>query len=185
MNIQHLIYAIEVHNCGSISKAAQNLYVAQPNLRSAIKELEEEVGIVIFNRSCRGIKTTKDGLELLKRADEIISRLNALEKLYSKQDIHTVRLSITTMRSSIICEKLARYINYMNEKDISLKVHFKEATNFDAINDVVNGQADIGIIRANGNNFCYFKLCFSVFFKPIYHSYNSMPSITIISLNPI
>ena len=63
MKMQHLIYTIEVDNAGSISKAAENLYMAQPNLSNALKELEQEIGITIFKRIPRGIETTKEGRE--------------------------------------------------------------------------------------------------------------------------
>lgn len=156
MNIQHLIYAIEVHNCGSISKAAQNLFIAQPNLSNAIKELEQEIKIIIFKRTSRGIETTKEGLEFLRHANEIITQFNALEQMYVRRDDNVAKFSITTMRSSIICARLVRYVNYLNQSGASFRIHFKEATNCDAINDVVSGQADLGILRANSTNFDYF-----------------------------
>lgn len=156
MNIQHLIYVLEVNNCGSISKAAQNLFMAQPNLSNAIKDLEREIGIVIFNRTSKGVETTPEGLEFLRHANEIVSRFNALEHFYRKQKPNIIRLSITTMRSSNICTKLIHYLNNINTKERSFRIQFKEATNFDAINDVVSDQADIGVIRSNSTNFNYF-----------------------------
>ena len=55
MNIQYLKYAIEVEKNKSISKAAKNLYMGQPNLSRAIKELEDSLGIIIFERKSKGI----------------------------------------------------------------------------------------------------------------------------------
>lgn len=159
MNVQHLIYVVEIHKCGSISKAAQNLFMAQPNLSNAIKELEHEIGITVFKRTPKGIETTKDGLEFIQYASEIITRMNALEKYYSRQSGNPIRISITTMRSSIICGKFVKYINdfqSLHGDRTSFRIHFKEATNFDSINDVVNDQADIGIIRANVSSYNYF-----------------------------
>ena len=60
MNILHLKYAVEVAKTKSISKAAENLYMGQPNLSRAIKELEESLGIVIFERNTKGITVTPD-----------------------------------------------------------------------------------------------------------------------------
>lgn len=157
MDIQHLIYAVEVHHCGSITKAAQNLFVAQPNLSNAIKELEEELGISIFRRNSRGVETTKEGAEFLQYAQGIIERFNVMKQRYIKQKTDGVSLQITTMRSSLILEKIVTYINDMLEKGQAVKMHFKEATNLDVINDVVSNQADIGIVRANSVNFDYYK----------------------------
>ena len=66
MNLLHLKYVVEISKTGSISKAAENLYMGQPNLSRAVRELEEEVGITIFNRTARGITVTAEGEELLR-----------------------------------------------------------------------------------------------------------------------
>ena len=65
MTLQQLHYAIIISETGSLNKAAEILYVAQPSLTSAIKELEKELGIVIFHRSGRGVTLTNDGVEFL------------------------------------------------------------------------------------------------------------------------
>ncbi|MDY2981177.1 MAG: LysR family transcriptional regulator [Fusobacterium sp.] len=61
MNIQYLKYVVEVDKMGSINKAAKNLYMGQPNLSAAIKELEKDLGISIFYRSKKGVFPTKEG----------------------------------------------------------------------------------------------------------------------------
>ncbi len=63
MNLLHLKYAAEVSKTKSISKAAENLFMGQPNLSRAIRELEESLGIVIFERSTKGISVTEAGAE--------------------------------------------------------------------------------------------------------------------------
>jgi DNA-binding transcriptional LysR family regulator len=68
MNIQYLKYALEVAKQKSISKASRALYMGQPNLSRAIKELEDELGIVIFERNSKGIIPTPDGEEFLQYA---------------------------------------------------------------------------------------------------------------------
>ena len=66
MNIAHLKYVVEIANTNSISKAAENLYMNQPNLSRAIKSLEEEIGIEIFIRSSKGIRITPEGEEFIQ-----------------------------------------------------------------------------------------------------------------------
>ena len=61
MNIVYLRYAVAVAKAGSLNKAAEELFIAQPNLSRAIKELEKELGIVIFDRNSKGITLTSDG----------------------------------------------------------------------------------------------------------------------------
>ena len=61
MNLTHLKYAVEVEKTGSITRAADNLFMGQPNLSKAIKELEQQVGIAIFRRTSRGVAPTRKG----------------------------------------------------------------------------------------------------------------------------
>ena len=68
MNTLHLKYAVEVERTRSISKAAENLFMAQPNLSKAIKELEDSLGITIFQRTSKGVVPTQQGAEFLKYA---------------------------------------------------------------------------------------------------------------------
>ena len=61
MNLVHLKYAVEVAETGSINKASEKLYVSQPNLSRAIKELEASLGVTIFDRSAKGMVLTPEG----------------------------------------------------------------------------------------------------------------------------
>ena len=72
MNIIQFKYAIEVERTGSISQAAENLYMAQPNLSKAIRELEETLGFPVFERTSRGVVPTRRGEEFLKLARGVL-----------------------------------------------------------------------------------------------------------------
>ena len=72
MNLMHLKYAVEVEKTRSISKAAENLFMSQPNLSRAIKELEETLGITIFKRTSKGMSLTPQGEEFMQYARKII-----------------------------------------------------------------------------------------------------------------
>lgn len=74
MNLLYLKYAVEVARTTSITKAAEALYMGQPNLSRAIKDLEEELGIKIFKRTSKGIVPTEEGEEFLGYARSILSR---------------------------------------------------------------------------------------------------------------
>ena len=75
MNISHLKYALEVERTGSISRAAEALYMSQPHLSKAIRELEESMGITIFSRTPRGVAPTKQGKDFLSYAQNIITQI--------------------------------------------------------------------------------------------------------------
>ena len=81
MNILHVKYALEVAKHKSISKAARNLYMGQPNLSRAIKELESELGITIFERTSKGINPTPDGEEFLQYAKRILLQIEEVEEI--------------------------------------------------------------------------------------------------------
>ena len=68
MTLQQLRYVITISETGSLNKAAELLYVAQPSLTGAVKELERELGITIFHRSGRGVSLTNEGLEFITYA---------------------------------------------------------------------------------------------------------------------
>ena len=86
MNILHLKYAVEVGKTHSINKAAQNLYMGQPNLSRAIKDLEESLGITIFNRTTRGMFVTPQGEEFLQHAKKILSQIDEVEAMYNQEN---------------------------------------------------------------------------------------------------
>ena len=99
MNIAHLKYVVEIANTNAISKAAENLYMNQPNLSRAIKSLEEEIGIEIFIRSSKGIRITPEGEEFIQYARKIVNQVNDLEAMYTtKKNIQ--KLSVCVPRAS-------------------------------------------------------------------------------------
>ena len=75
----------EVERTGSVTKAAANLFMGQPNLSKAIKEVENEIGITVFRRSAKGVYPTPDGERFLARAKAVLEEMGKLEALY-KQD---------------------------------------------------------------------------------------------------
>jgi DNA-binding transcriptional LysR family regulator len=79
MTLQQLKYAIEVADKGSISEAAKSLFVSQPSLSAAIKELEKEIQITVFARTNRGIIVSADGAEFLGYARQVLQQVELLE----------------------------------------------------------------------------------------------------------
>ena len=82
MNILHLKYAVEVAKLGSLSKAAEALLTAQPNISRSIKELEADLGITIFSRSAKGMMLTPEGEELISYAKSILKQIEQVELHY-------------------------------------------------------------------------------------------------------
>ena len=74
MNILHMKYAVEVARTGSLNLAAETLFIAQPNLSRAIKSLEGELGITIFERTARGMVLTAEGEEFIGYAKQVVEQ---------------------------------------------------------------------------------------------------------------
>ena len=83
MTIQQLHYAIVISETGSLSKAAEVLYITQPSLSGSMQELEKELGITIFHRSGRGVTLTNDGAEFITYARQVHQQYETLMEKYS------------------------------------------------------------------------------------------------------
>jgi len=146
MNLLSLKYVIEVDKAKSISKAAQNLFMGQPNLSKAIKELEHELGITIFKRTTKGVAPTREGAEFITHANTILSQVDELESMYKAPEEKNIRFSITAARADYISFGFTDFLSRM-KRGAPLSVTFKEANAMAAIRDVAEGTSNLGIIR--------------------------------------
>ncbi|MBQ7796748.1 MAG: LysR family transcriptional regulator [Lachnospiraceae bacterium] len=85
MQIKQLEYLVKIVENGSISKAAEQLYISQPNLTKAISNLEKEYGIRLFNRKARGVELTAEGKEFMRYARKVIAEADALDSNFMQQ----------------------------------------------------------------------------------------------------
>ena len=145
MNTLHLKYAVEVERTGSITQAAENLYMAQPNLSKAIRELEEQLGFAIFERTSKGVVPTPRGRQALKSAHRVLEELEKM-RLLSRCAQARRRFSAVIPRDGYIAEGFARFAAAQDSReDIDLKV--KEANAMEAIACVAEGSFALGVIR--------------------------------------
>jgi DNA-binding transcriptional LysR family regulator len=146
MNIQHLKYAVEVARTGSITQAADNLYMGQPNLSKAIKELEASLAITIFKRTAKGVIPTKKGREFLVYAQNILTQVEEVESLFKSEKAGRQRFNIVVPRASYITRAFIEFIRVLDpEREID--INFKETNSLQAIEDIMETEAKIGIIR--------------------------------------
>jgi DNA-binding transcriptional LysR family regulator len=146
MNTLHFKYALEVERTGSITQAADNLFMAQPNLSKAIKELEDTLGIPIFKRTSKGMVPTEKGAEFLVYARNILAQISEMEALYSSDNKEKQRFNIVIPRGSYISTAFTKFVSELNS-EIEIDVDVKETNSIQAISDVANGDYNIGIIR--------------------------------------
>ena len=156
MNIIYLKYAVEVAKTCSISKAAENLYMGQPNLSRAIRELEESLGLTIFVRSPHGVKTTPEGEEFLSYAKNILRQIDEVEAVYTQGKKHRKTFSVSVPRSSYISYAFSEFASKLTEVS-PVDLFYKETNAQRAINNVIDGGYNLGIIRFQTGYEQYFE----------------------------
>ncbi len=160
MNILHLKYAVEVAKTNSISKAAENLYMGQPNLSRAIKELEESLGIVIFDRTTKGISVTPDGEEFLQYARRIIREVDEIEDLYKNARTKKQRFSACVPRASYIAFAFAEFAKHI-DTGTPCDIFYKETNSMRTISNVAKEEYNLGIVRYQSVYEPYFEQKFT------------------------
>jgi DNA-binding transcriptional LysR family regulator len=146
MNTLFFKYAIEIERTQSITKAAENLYMAQPNLSRAIKEAEETAGFAIFERTSRGVVPTQKGLRFLDYARRILDELERIAKLADAENPGRQDFSISIPRGSYIAEGFTRFAMELDfEREININI--QETGSMHTIDNVVDNKFNLGIIR--------------------------------------
>lgn len=155
MNLLHMKYALEVANSGSLSKAAEKLLIAAPNLSRSVKELEADLGIAIFDRTQSGMRLTPEGEEFVGFAREILNRLDEVEHFYKKGSPKKQRFSISAPRACYISEAFARFTTALT--DDPAEIFYKETNSQRTIDNMLKHDYKLGIIRYAENYDKYFK----------------------------
>ncbi len=145
MNILHMKYAVEVARLGSLNKAAESLFVAQPNIIRSIKELEDDLGIVIFSRSAKGMVLTPEGEEFINYAQRILKQIDEVELMYKQGTQKKQRFSISVPRAYYISEAFAEFSGEIQQG--SAEIFYRETNSQQTINSVLNNDCSLGIIR--------------------------------------
>lgn len=141
-NTSTFIQVLEVEKCGSISRAAQNLYLSQSNLSTSIKSLENDLGYTIFNRSSQGVTVTPEGQLFIKSAKIIVAELKNIEKIDKICRSKDSNLSIVCVYSSFIFKK---FIDFRKNYALGdLKDSFKETGLNQAMQDIIAKTYRIG-----------------------------------------
>ncbi len=150
MTIQQLRYVIVICDEGSLNKASEQLYIAQPSLTSALQELEKELGITIFNRSGRGVTPTNDGLEFIRYAREVVSQYDNLLEKYGKGGNLKKKFGISTQHYSFAVKSFVEMVKHFGTDEYEFAI--RETRTRDVIDDVFTGKSEIGILYLNDFN---------------------------------
>lgn len=149
MNIQQLKYVTAVANNGSFREAAKKLFVSQPSLSAAIKELENELSITLFTRTNRGAYLTEEGQAFLKRAERILVQLDSLENYYQKSEKRE-SFSIASQHYDFLGPLTAQLIETFKAEVKQFRI--METTTANVIEEVQQQQSELGILYMNDYN---------------------------------
>lgn len=150
MSLQQLKYLIAVVNSGSINEAAKKLYISQPTLSKAIKELEREMGITILKRTSTGIVLSPDGAEFLSYARQITEQVELLENKYLDTPYQEQLLSVSTQHYSFSVDAMVRMIELHGGDKYQFSL--RETRTYEIIDDVKNLKSEIGVLYMNKFN---------------------------------
>ena len=145
MTFQQLTYVVEISKCGSINKAAHKLFLSQSGISTAVRELEDELGIRFFDRSNRGVEFTPEGKEFLSYAESLLEQKARIESLYREnRSAAPARLSVSTQRYPFTEDAFLRLLQRTEEPRYRFSI--KETGLDTVVNDVADRKADIGVI---------------------------------------
>ena len=155
MNTLHFRYAVEIEKTRSITQAAENLYMAQPNLSKAIKELESTLGIIIFRRTSKGVIPTDQGVKFLGYAKQILMQIDNMESIHSPDSSKISKIRVSVPRTGYISKAFSAYIAEMDNPD-DMEVYFCETNSLRTIENVRENSYNFGVIRFNEAHEKYF-----------------------------
>lgn len=150
MTLAQLRYAITVANADSMSEAARNLFMSQPSLSAAIKELEEETGIELFRRTNRGISLTPDGEEFIGYARQVVEQYELIENKYISKQQTKKKFSVSMQHYAFAVNAFVQMVKQFGMDEYEFAV--REARTYDVIEDVKNVKSEIGILYVNAFN---------------------------------
>ncbi|WP_052222913.1 LysR family transcriptional regulator [Clostridium homopropionicum] len=150
MTLQQLRYAIEVAEKGSISEAAKSLFISQPSLSNAIKELETEIKTTIFTRTNKGILVTNEGAEFLGYARQVLQQTNLLEEKYLNEKTVKQKFSVSTQHYTFAANAFVDLVKEFGAEEYEFTIN--ETKTWEIIEDVKNLHSEIGIIYLSNYN---------------------------------
>lgn len=150
ITLQQLRYFVEVAAEGSISAAADLLYVAQPTMSAALKDLESRVGRTLLVRSSRGVTLTDDGAEFLGYARQVVEQSELLEQRYLGRGPSRRLLAVSTQHYSFVVDAFARMVKASEAAEYAFSL--RETRTWDIIEDVRTLRSELGVLFRNEFN---------------------------------
>lgn len=160
MTLQQFRYIVEISKHNSISKAASALYVTQPSISKAVKEIEHDLGITILDRTNKGVVFTKEGTELLFYAKMLLEQAESVAYHFSKQKATDLtKFSISSQHYSFAIKAVANLMDYFSERKYEMTI--REGKTTEVIDDVCASRSILGILSLTDLNKGFFERYFT------------------------
>lgn len=150
MRIQQLEYLEKIVALGSINEAAKALYMTQPSLSSAIKELENEMNVQILARSKTGVRLTEEGREFMSYAQQVMDQVQLLEEKYKHTHPRKQNFSVSAQHYAFVVHAFVELINGLNVEEYQFKLRETETENI--LEDLSHFKSELGILYLNSFN---------------------------------
>lgn len=150
MTLTQLRYVAKIAECGSITEAARQLYISQPSLSTAVRELEGELGIVIFNRSARGISLTPDGSEFLSYARQILEQTELVEQRYAHARPSKRLFAISSQHYAFVVNAFVSLLESVEADEYEMTL--RESRTYEIIEDVAGYRSELGVLYLSSFN---------------------------------
>lgn len=150
LTLQQLRYVTMVAKTGTITEAANKLYISQPSLTSAIHELENEMNIVIFRRTNKGVSVTKEGEDFLGYARQVLEQAAILEDKYKKNSGGKKQFCVSTQHYSFAVNAFVDLIKKYGQDEYDFSI--RETQTYEIIEDVAKMRSELGILFMNDFN---------------------------------
>ena len=150
LTLQQLRYVTMVAKTGTITEAANKLYISQPSLTSAIHELENEMNIVIFRRTNKGVSVTKEGEDFLGYARQVLEQAAILEDKYKKNSGGKKQFCVSIQHYSFAVNAFVDLIKKYGQDEYDFSI--RETQTYEIIEDVAKMRSELGILFLNDFN---------------------------------
>lgn len=150
MTLQQIHYIIGVSESGSFNKAAENLYISQPSLTAAIKEVEKEFNISIFNRTSKGISLTQDGKEFIQYARQVYAQYENLLEKFGAESKRKKKFSVSCQHYSFATKSFVELVKKFGTSEYEFSIY--ETKTLDVIENVAAQKSEIGVIYMSDFN---------------------------------
>ena len=183
MTLQQMKYIIAIVQYGSITEASKRLFITQPSLSNAVKDIETETGIEIFQRSVKGITLTSDGTEFLSYARQVVEQAELMEQRYLNKKPSRQLCSVSTQHYAFAVNAFVNVISKLDTDEYEFTL--RETRTYEIIEDVKNFHSELGILYLSEFNEKVITKLLKESHLIFTHLFTANPHVFVSSLHPL